>query len=200
MFAFLSRKAEPSSLRLKQPEITRQDGLVLLRHPGRTVWPGSLIALFVLGMAIFAAISDAGPIGIVILVIVGGPALFLGIAFLVEDITDQGLDARIGQGRVVVTEHRRRLLGPRHWEEPISAFRGLHSFVHHWQTEVTERDSQGQERRVGWASNKVGLLLLEHASDPRRSLLLAKHGGGPVAKDLVEELAGTLGVTWRRSD
>lgn len=103
------------------------------------------------------------------------------------------LRARIIAGTVQVTERPWMGLGRRRWEEPMTAYRSLHASVVY--TEGKGRGSSCQTT----VSGQCGLLVLEHAKDAARNLLLGVRPEGPIKGSYAQDIAARLGVTLHRS-
>ena len=124
--------------------------------------------------------------------------LFLMGLLLAEYLVPWRGEARIGRGAVEVARHD--LLGRGAWQEPLAAYRGLRPFGERW-VEVEQPATQAdyeRNQRVGRPPRKHararGWLFLEHRTDPRRSIPVARieDAGLPVPE--AQELAAHIGL------
>lgn len=103
---------------------------------------------------------------------------------LMRPLCTRGLVARLTAKEVRVTLLPRCSLGAEHWVEPSSAYRCLYI---------------GEEQESDGPVRAHGTLVLEHASEPGRSLLLVRQSGEPINPAFAQEVAVTLGLPLHRT-
>jgi len=124
-----------------------------------------------------------------------------------------GYEARIGDGRVQVAIHRPVPIGPRGWEEPLTAYRGLHARIERWEGPAPMIDldrAEGRSLTIDSTTprrvevdrslaprHQDGVLMLEHATNPARSLPLARRQGRAIETAYAQDLARQIGLPLR---
>ena len=195
------------------PEVILRDDGVWLRYP--PPWHPLIIAKAVI----------VGPIAIILafymrlesvsdIAVVGFLALFAFVPLL-ANLTITGIEAQITSEAVHATVLRRIPMGPTGWSEPLSAYTGLHACMVRW-TDPPQTYDATRSGRPGYSGSsdgpvwltdystarkrREGQLLLEHATDPSRTLLLARTDEKAIETAFAQDIATRTGLPLRCSN
>jgi len=191
------------------PELVlREDGVWLRIQPP---WPplplgvAGVFAFFATTALVVLGIDTAkGALMVGLIALVSLGALLVALAM-------PGCEAHVTRTDVRVTPLGRLPFGRTSWVEPLSAYRGLHASMVRWTGPTPQYDdtriNPGRyepghapvwSRDPSMASrHREGRLVLEHATDPARSLLLARRDGRAIETAFAQDVAARIGLPLR---
>jgi len=187
---------------IMNPKVVLRDDGVWLRYP--PPWHPLIVAnAAFIGLCTLIAAFAIGLDSANGMALVAGLALY-ALVPLLANITITGIEARITPEAVHATMLRRIPIGPAGWSEPLSAYRGLHACMVRW-TDPPQQYDATLSGRSGYADRsdgpvwltdpstarkrREGQLLLEHATDPSRTLLLARTDEKAIATAFAQDIA-----------
>jgi hypothetical protein len=185
------------------------EGEVWLRDPPPwhplIVAYGILFGLFALIAAAMTGLDSGKAVGFSTFLAV------IGLVPLLANLSIPGVEAQITREAVRVTLLRRLPIGPTGWTEPLSGYRGLRACMVRWTDPPQTYDAKQVNPTLYshmdgpvWKSDpsmaskrREGQLLLEHATDPDRTLLLVRRDGKAIETAVAQDLAARIGVPLR---